>query len=215
MRPIRTLRVIRTLPVIRTLRRLLGAACALLVTALVLAGPAAAHDELVNATPRAGTSVGRLPAQVRLAFDQPVLAELSVVRVTGPGGRVLSSGPATVAGTIVTQRTAGPAPAGAYRLAFRVVSADGHPVSGGWGFTVTTGSAVGAPGAGSTADAGPPAGPGRPHGTGLLALAAVGVAAVAGLALRARVLRRARAADAAEPDHDARRSEPQHPVAVR
>src|SRR3954453_16713482 len=171
-----------------------------LVTALLLgvgslawAGPATAHDELRDASPRAGATVEHLPADVHLVFDQRVLADLATVRVVGPGGAELSRGAATVEDTVVTQRSDGAAPAGTYRLAFRVVSADGHPVTGGWTFRVTQGSSgVGRPvdnrsaatGAGSSS---------VPAPLTLAALSAALLGGVGSLVLRARVIRRAAA----------------------
>jgi len=172
--------------------RLLAATGLLLTAAVVVAGPASAHDELLNATPRDGATVDQLPSEIQLAFDRSVLPDLSVVRVTGPGGEALATGTPTVAGTVVTQRTAGRAPAGDYRLAYRVVSADGHPVTGGWTFTVRRGATVGGPDV--AADTESPTG-GGPSGLGLLGLGAALVALGTALALRARLVRRAATTD--------------------
>ena len=69
-------------------------------------------------------------------------------------------------GTTVTQPLAGGLPAGAYTVEWRVTSADGHPLSGTFGFTVAQGAATqpaaGAAGPVTTVDRRrPPSDPGR------------------------------------------------------
>lgn len=177
--------------------RFLAAAGLLLPVLLGVAGPASAHDELLDATPRAGATIARLPGEVRLVFDDRVLPDLSEVRVTGPEGRVLSSGSPTVSGTVVTQRTAGAAPAGGYRVAYRVVSADGHPVVGTWAFRVSAGGRDGGAAPAQTAGTGGSGGSG-PSGQELAALGLVLVAGLGSLVLRARVVRRAHATEPAD-----------------
>lgn len=184
----------------RQVRRLwrvpLSAAVLVVLATCVGVAPASAHDELLDASPRAGASVSTPPTEVRLVFDEAVLPELSVVRVLAPDGQNLSLGAATVSGTVVTQRTSAAGPAGTYRLAFRVVSGDGHPVEGGWTFSVRSARSAGetTPAAGS-----PAAGTGDTSSSrlGLLAVVLTVVGGVASIVLRARVMRAQPALEAA------------------
>jgi methionine-rich copper-binding protein CopC len=99
-----------------------------LTTVLLGAGAASAHDGLVRVVPADGATVQTAPSRVRLVFDEEVDSPSTVV-VTGPGGTAVQTGPAVgVADTVsVPVRVTSP---GTYHVAFRVVSADGHPVSG-------------------------------------------------------------------------------------
>ena len=97
---------------------------------------ASAHDVLVATSPANGSTVGAVPGQITLTFDQPALALGSTVLVAGPGGPV-KSGPTRVTDNRVTQAVQPGAPAGRYTVTWRVTSIDGHPVSGSFGFTAT------------------------------------------------------------------------------
>jgi methionine-rich copper-binding protein CopC len=90
-------------------------------------GPATAHASLVRASPADGSTISAAPARVTLTFDEIVRAPAAIV-VKGPDGRLVSTGRAEVldntASTAVTIESGG-----AYTVAFRVVSVDGHPVA--------------------------------------------------------------------------------------
>jgi methionine-rich copper-binding protein CopC len=119
----------------------------LLLAAVLLGGlmlvsvarPAWAHDVLRSSSPGDGTHVERPPAEVVLTFDEPALAVGTEILVTGPSGSV-ATGPPRLVDTEVRQSLAG-GPAGAYTVVWRVTSADGHPVSGTFGFTADQASA--------------------------------------------------------------------------
>lgn len=115
--------------------------------------------------------MGATPSEIVLTFDQPAVAMGTRVVVTGPSGPV-QTGTARLVDDTVTQAVAGGAPAGAYTVAWRVTSADGHPVSGTFTFTSTSAGAGSPPVAAAPAPAEPAAGEG-----GAPAGAAVGVAA--------------------------------------
>lgn len=106
------------------------------VLGLVAAAPASAHDALVSSDPANGATVATPPDRVTLTFDQPALAIGTTLRVIGPGGDVQSGAPRLVDST-VTQELAPGIPAGSYRIAWRVTSTDGHPVSGELTFTAS------------------------------------------------------------------------------
>lgn len=74
--------------------------------------------------------VGVVDAQLELQFNEPVKAEFSTVAVIGPGGAQRQVGQAVVQGAVLTVPVRSGGPPGMYTISYRVVSADGHPVTG-------------------------------------------------------------------------------------
>ncbi len=143
------------------------------------AAPALAHANLVRAVPGDGATVTTAPGRVRLVFDENVRTPAAVV-VTGPTGRQVEQGQVWVLDNTANVRVDVTA-AGRYTVAFRVVSADGHPVSARTTFRFTPGGSA-QPGtraehAGHDSDADGGSSPGRV----IAIVAALGL--LAGLAL--------------------------------
>ncbi|MET9023629.1 copper resistance CopC family protein [Actinopolymorpha sp. NPDC004070] len=142
----------------------------MVAVALVLAGclglqawssvPAFAHAALVSSDPKDGAVLDRPPRRITLEFDDPISGKFDFVAVSGPDGATYQSGHPRVMGSKLTQRLARPGPAGTYQVAWRVVSADGHPVSGTLKFTTRT--AGGGHGTPATTQPGKPGTPGTP-----------------------------------------------------
>jgi methionine-rich copper-binding protein CopC len=110
----------------------------LAVLALPLdAGTAFAHNVLIASDPPDGSSVATGPSTVTLDFDLPVKESFSTVTVVGPDGGHFENGPATVDGNVVRAPVLPLGPAGVYTVGYRIVSDDGHPVSGAVRFTLT------------------------------------------------------------------------------
>jgi len=118
------------------LRRASALVAAVALCVLVTVAPASAHAELVSSNPTDGATLPSLPAEVVLTFDENV-GTPAYVSVTDADGTSVASGEAAIDGATVTQRLSTTAAAGTYSLAYRVVSDDGHPVTGTLGFTVT------------------------------------------------------------------------------
>jgi methionine-rich copper-binding protein CopC len=189
----------RRAPLRRIAAALAGASLATAAIALVgLAqggGPdgalsASAHNYLVSSSPAAGSTVDAPPSEVTLTFNDvildlaaaggaggdagagssPAAGGSSVVQVTGPDGQGThyETGCATDAGRSVSVPVA-LGGSGEYRVTWRVVSADGHPVSDSIAFTYQ-------------APAGAAASSGTPDGPGCAAAAQGGVASSGGQA---------------------------------
>jgi methionine-rich copper-binding protein CopC len=107
----------------------------LMIVLLAIAAPASAHTELVSSAP-AADSTAASPTAVKLTFSEQIDVRFARVSVTGPGGAEVTVGKPTVTGTIVSQPIA-PREPGRYTAAYRIVSADGHPVSDSLSFTVS------------------------------------------------------------------------------
>jgi copper resistance protein C len=123
------------------------AAAAVIAAALLgwAAAPAAAHSELVSSDPANGASLPAAPPTATLTFNEDVAGEFTSVAVT-IGSAAPAPAAATTAGPSVTVDLAAalaalpadtPAQSGpvAWTVAYRVVSADGHPIQGQLGFT--------------------------------------------------------------------------------
>ena len=95
--------------------------------------PAAAHATLKETTPGAGEIVSSAPSLVRLRFDEPVKTVGQGVRVFGPEGERVDAGRSTVADTAIAVRIR-VENRGTYTVAWRVVSDDGHNLSGSFVF---------------------------------------------------------------------------------
>lgn len=123
--------------------------------ALVLgSAPAWAHSRLDSSDPASGSSLTTGPQKVSLTFNEAVQPGFTVITVIGPNGDDYHSGDITEVDDTVSVGVLPLGPAGAYQIGYRVVSADGHPVSGSVPFTLTTagaGSPQAAPPAGATA----------------------------------------------------------------
>jgi copper transport protein len=115
------------------------------VFAALFASPAAAHAELVSITPANGAQLTSPPAKVQMTFTESVsLIEGGIRLIDGVGATVRTSVP-TVRGRTVTWPMPADLPKGPYVITWRVVSSDGHPVSGASSFGIGT-AAAGVPG---------------------------------------------------------------------
>ena len=119
----------------RRLATVVGVACLAL---LGLASPAFAHNSLVSSTPANEATVQDGPSTIKLTFDQPVQKGegLNTISVTGPDHTGWKTGTVEVESNVVSASLDELGPAGGYRIAYRVLSADGHPVSGEVAFTL-------------------------------------------------------------------------------
>lgn len=111
---------------------------AVLLLALSVAAPprAHAHAALVSSEPAAGEQVTAVPTEVVLRFNEQIAAGLALVTVTDGEGVAMTTGSVQVAGDTVTQPLQPRLAAGNYVVRFKVTSADGHPISDAFSFTI-------------------------------------------------------------------------------
>ena len=110
-----------------------------LVLALLPVSPAAAHALLEGTAPVRGAVVETAPGQVVLRFSEPVEIEFGAVRVFDAAGDQVEVGPPFHPGGTGSQVAVNLRRGiedGGYTATYRVVSADSHPVSGGFVFSV-------------------------------------------------------------------------------
>lgn len=121
-------------------------------------GTALAHAELVRADPAPDAVVSTPPATVRLSFSEPIDAPPDALTVVGPDGRRVDRGDARVAPDDATalQASLEASAPGSYTVRWRVISADSHPVSGAYRFSVGAPSATAGPAESAEATSGVP-----------------------------------------------------------
>ena len=112
----------------------LAATAAMVFLLSVLMAPTgSAHADLQVSTPGGGESLEVAPEEIRLTFSEELFEELVEISILDAAGDLYS--------TIKVEQTPPPgtdvifpwppqAPPGEYSIAYRVVSADGHPVTG-------------------------------------------------------------------------------------
>jgi len=114
---------------------------ALMAAALVLvSGPASAHAVLEGSDPAPDAVLRQAPSDVVLRFDEPVTLLPSSLQVLAPDGSRVDDGAVDHHGDDATTATVGISAhqRGTYLVSWRVVSADSHPVSGAFEFSVGT-----------------------------------------------------------------------------
>ncbi|PZF57260.1 copper resistance protein CopC [Curtobacterium sp. MCSS17_008] len=112
---------------------------AALAPIVLLAGPASAHDSLVSADPAADSSVPGDLDHVTLTLSEAPLSGLQtgiVISITDGAGTERTTGDVRIEGNTIA-KDVDLAAAGTYRVQWRSVSVDGHPISGEYRFTST------------------------------------------------------------------------------
>ncbi|MFJ7775119.1 copper resistance CopC/CopD family protein [Streptomyces yangpuensis] len=128
------------------LPRLALVLAALLATLFTAASPATAHAALTASDPTDGAVVATAPAQVSLSFSEQVAMGDDSIRVLDPQGRRVDTGELRdmCSGNTVRYGTAlhSGLPNGTYTVAWQAVSADSHPISGAFTFSIGAPSAT-------------------------------------------------------------------------
>ncbi|MDX3536391.1 copper resistance protein CopC [Streptomyces sp. MB09-01] len=133
-------------PATAFLPRLALVLAALLATLFTAASPATAHAALTASDPKDGAVVATAPAQVTLSFSEQVAMGDDSIRVLDPQGRRVDTGELRdmCSGNTVRYGTAlhTGLPDGTYTVAWQAVSADSHPISGAFTFSIGAPSAT-------------------------------------------------------------------------
>lgn len=104
------------------------------------AAPAAAHNALISSDPKDKTSLEVGPSSVTLTFDQDVQGGQGINTISvvdADGGHYEVAGDPTIKDNAVSTKVDALGKAGQYKIGYRILSADGHPVSGELTFTLT------------------------------------------------------------------------------
>jgi copper transport protein len=125
--------------------RLAASAALALGLALAAAPAASAHAILLRTEPSPQTTVKQSPTAVKLHFSEAVEAAFGAVRLFDVDGHRVDSGKLSRAdGDKEVDLPVPHLKDGSYTLTWRVVSADGHPVHGGFSFYVGAPSTISA-----------------------------------------------------------------------
>jgi copper transport protein len=123
----------------------------LATSSIALPRSATVHATLVSSEPAANSRLASSPSRVRLVFSEPVEAKLGRIALHPTSGSTITlragADPRDVHAVVARVDSL---PSGSYRVEWRVVSADGHPVDGTFTFTVgdtTLGTTAAAPAA--------------------------------------------------------------------
>ena len=128
---------------VRNLTKVIALTAAFLVAAPL---PAQAHTGLVSSNPADKATVQTLPTEISLTFNEALMTiggkQVSKFTLHDPKHHVMKLGALKVSGPTISAKVLDQgADAGTYKIYFRVISADGHPVSGIISFNNKTASA--------------------------------------------------------------------------
>ncbi|MFN3538586.1 MAG: copper resistance protein CopC [Rhodococcus sp. (in: high G+C Gram-positive bacteria)] len=172
------------------MKRLAVIAAAILTATALSIAPAAAHATLQSSNPAENSVLDAAPDEVTLTFNQSVQSNFATVTVVGSDGMDWAASDPVIDGSTVTVDLDGLGAGGEFTIGYRVVSADGHPITGSIPFQVTSSSPTSAaPAAPATTETTPTAVEETDNGFPLWPIgAAVAVVGAAGVlfALRKR-----------------------------
>jgi methionine-rich copper-binding protein CopC len=104
---------------------------------------AEAHSTLISSLPKNGAVLKALPRVVTMTFNEQLLViagkQPNTLRIASPTGESIAAGLVKVNGnslSISVKSGQAKKIAGRYKVSYRVVSADGHVISGQYYFTI-------------------------------------------------------------------------------
>ena len=101
---------------------------------------AEAHSTLVSSNPKSGAHLSSLPARVTLTFNENLLIiagkQPHTLVVTSANGNPIGVGSLFIKGSRISRQLSKKVAKGRFKVAYRVVSADGHPIQGNYFFIV-------------------------------------------------------------------------------
>ena len=109
-----------------------------LAASSVWTAPVIAHAALDSITPADGAVLREPPADIRLIFNERLIEASVRVVVSNGSGDVVIRDRSVVSGATVTVPWNPDLPGDSYTIAYRVVSGDGHPITGSSTFTLDT-----------------------------------------------------------------------------
>ncbi len=97
------------------------------------------HASLLRSIPAANSRLTKLPESIRLVFSEQIVPELSQItlgRSNGSSTQLRVANDPHDVHTLVGSVVGGAPTSGSYKVSWRVLSADGHPVAGSFSFTI-------------------------------------------------------------------------------
>jgi copper resistance protein C len=108
---------------------LVGVALAI-IAVFAVSAPASAHDTLVGSSPAAGEQLEAAPTEVVLTYNASILPDGAAVSVIDAEGTEWAAGEHVIETNTLTMPLEADMPEAGYLIEWRVVSSDGHPISG-------------------------------------------------------------------------------------
>ncbi|KHJ74507.1 copper resistance protein CopC [Rhodococcus sp. Chr-9] len=133
------------------MKRILVLLTALIAALTLSVGSAAAHSVVLSSSPEDGEQIAEAPDRVTVTFNENLQEQFAALTVVGPDGNLWSKSDPIIEGANASVELDGLGPVGEYTIAYRVTSADGHPVSGTRTFTLTQ-EGTGTPGEAASGD---------------------------------------------------------------
>lgn len=97
--------------------------------------PASAHADLVSTDPADGAVLQSVPESITLSFNSKILEGMAELAVTNSVGELVTGIIAESAQTTATALWPVDLPGDTYKVAYRIVSEDGHPITGSFSFS--------------------------------------------------------------------------------
>jgi copper resistance protein C len=116
--------------------RFSAAALVAAIIAVLVSGPAWAHNSLTKAVPDKNSTVTQRPEQVELTFLQKVDPKALTIGVTDARKQPVPLAAPKAKGKVGTVAFSEPLLNGVYTVTYQVVSLDGHEVKGSYKFTL-------------------------------------------------------------------------------
>lgn len=129
-----------TTPSHAALRSAIGGVLLAIAMLLLAAPPASAHDRLLESTPADEAELSEAPDALDLRFSGEVQTIGASFSVVDAAGSEISTGDPALDGQTLSVPITEDLAAGDYEARWRVVSSDGHPISGLVSFSVAGGS---------------------------------------------------------------------------
>ncbi|QAV70122.1 copper resistance protein CopC [Salinibacterium sp. UTAS2018] len=121
---------------LRTCTRVLGGAFLAALLVFALPQVASAHDQIIEQTPNESEVLEVAPTEITLEFTGELMDITQLAMVVDADGTDWVSGPMQVTRRTAVQPLLPDLPDGSYQVRWRVVSSDGHPISGSFEFAV-------------------------------------------------------------------------------
>ena len=118
--------------------RVLALAISIAVLPQLSFSAANAHSQMTSANPKQKSVITVMPKKVVLQFNEDLinLEPGNLLRITDPKGKAVHTGTVTVFGNQLSVALRTSKVLGKYRVNYRAISADGHPITGRYEFTL-------------------------------------------------------------------------------
>lgn len=113
-----------------------------LVLVLLSTASGQAHSQLVSSDPANGATLTVAPTSVTFTFDEALLPDLDTISINDASGQNVTSTRVEPVGSTLTTAWPTGLVDGTYQVAYRIVSGDGHPVTGAISFSYGTGTSA-------------------------------------------------------------------------